>query len=335
MSDATWVTVTTTNADIDTVVRFAAHHLAQGADRIILYLDDPMSPCHAFFQNDSTVTTVLCDDTYWAVANQSNKGTRPKTIEGRQKANLNNAISYLLKQEAPPDWVTHIDIDEFILPKPYHEIGRKLGKVPEGKMALRMRPIENLISDHDGEVTYFKALVYPFGKRKRSSPDIYPQFGTDIPGGFLSHTVGKSFFRLTKDLAPNIHLLRTPDALEETQTFLGGVELAHMHTKPWEAFWQEYQRRRSEGSYRNSLAPDASTKVKKRTLKSVLTELEDKEGQSGIRRLYDELCVLTPELETALRANGVLREVTFQFDTYIALYFPHYPAATPPHGAMD
>jgi hypothetical protein len=36
----------------------------------------------------------------------------------------------------------------------------------------------------------------------------YPEFGAKVSGGFLSHQVGKSFFRIVPELmAPRIHFL--------------------------------------------------------------------------------------------------------------------------------
>lgn len=69
-------------------------------------------------------------------------------------------------------------------------------------MSTRALPAEYFAPD-DPDYTgpdQFKRLATTFAHRHQISMRAYPDFGAKVSGGFLSHQVGKSFFRIVPEL---------------------------------------------------------------------------------------------------------------------------------------
>ena len=100
-------------------------------------------------------------------------------------------------------------------------------------LCARALPVEYLVPD-DPDYTgpdQFKRLAAPFARRRQISMWAYPEFGTKVPGGFLSRQVGKSFFRIVFELmAPRIHFCDYPTHNNTKIKTLAHLDLAYYHT---------------------------------------------------------------------------------------------------------
>ena len=89
----------------------------------------------------------------------------------------------------------------------------RLARLDDDVMCVRALPVEYLVPD-DPNYTgpdQFNRLATPFARRRQISMRAYPEFGAKVSGGFLSHQVGKSFFRIVPALmAPRIHFATMP-----------------------------------------------------------------------------------------------------------------------------
>lgn len=323
---AVWGVVSTVKAPLYEVIKFVAHHLSMGASYFVIYLDEPDPDTIAYFADDLDVRIIPTDSAYW-----SQHGNRPSSIEGRQIANINHALGQLHATRRNLKWVAHIDIDEFIVNHAAKlSISQKLKRLPEELVAVRMSPIENLISPAPthSDVHFFKALMFPFGRRMRLSPEVFPDYGDQIIGGFLSHKNGKSMFRVTETpIKVGIHHVKSQQADADT-VYLRGYELAHFHVTPWDQFEQLYELRRREGSYRPINSEKTIGPRKLPPVWKVLDDIEQSEGREGVKRLYDALCVATPDLQKRLANFNLLRRIDMQFEHNIARYFPDAAQAT-------
>ena len=317
---AVWGVVSTVKAPLYDIIKFVANHLSMGATYFVIYLDHPDPDVISYFADDLDVRIIPTDDAYWSKFDH-----RPKGIEGRQIANINHALDLLRTTDRGIGWVAHIDIDEFIVNHSAQlSISQKLRRIPDHLGSVQIQPIENLVTPLPSaqDVHFFKALMFPFGRRMRMSAEIFPDYGDRIIGGFLSHKNGKSIFRVTDTpIKVGIHHAKSHAAPTET-VYLRGYELAHFHVKPWDQFERLYELRRLNGSYRPINSEKTLGPKKLLPVWKVLDNIEQEEGREGIKRLYEALCVATPELLQRLENFNLLRRIDMQFEHNIAHYFP-------------
>ena len=83
----------------------------------------------------------------------------------------------------------------------------RLARWDDDVMCASALPVEYLAPDDPDYIgpDQFKRLATPCPRRRQISMRAYPEFGAKVSGGFLSHQVGKSFFRVLPELmAPRI-----------------------------------------------------------------------------------------------------------------------------------
>lgn len=316
----TWAVVATIKAPTKDILTFAAHYLHLGAVELYLFLDfpDPMAEEHLRAHSNICVTNTGPD--YWI-----KKGRRPHSVERRQIENIKTAID--MARSSGVQWLGHFDADEFLHVPEHAKIKNRLARIDDDVMCARALPVEYLIPDtpdYDGP-DQFKRLATPFTRRRQISIRVYPEFGAKISGGFLSHQVGKSFFRIVPELmAPRIHFCDYPTHEDTKTRTLAHIDLAHYHTAEWDKFYKQYQDRRASGSYRPALSGGKTFNTERQSLNDILEHLEKTDGIDGIKRLHQELCVATPDLIERLEEYDLYRLYDFQFDTIRARYFTKF-----------
>lgn len=145
-------TVSTVKDGLPAVEKFVRRNLANGADHLVVFLDDPAAPGQrevlAFLDAHEHVTAIATDDSWW-------KGDRPEQLNVRQRINANLTRS-ALTQVDDVDWVFHIDGDEVVCIPP-----DLIAKVPRKRAAVLLQPWEAVArkSWPGGEVTHFKKLL--------------------------------------------------------------------------------------------------------------------------------------------------------------------------------
>ena len=303
-----WGLVATILAPTADILRFAAYHLEAGAHRLYIYLDDPEAGAYAPLKAHPKIRVQKCDDAYWAKVG----GKRPTKHQVRQSKNATHA--YHRKTEI--EWLIHMDVDEFIVSD--QNVGTVLYELPDQKSCARLRPMEQLV----GTGRSFKAFVPNGPNRIPIVKDLYPEFGKYVKGGFLSHVAGKLFVRTgLENMNFRIHNVFQGEKTNPHQIELSSIGLAHCHAKPWTEWLSAFRYRLEKGSYRAELSPANKGEF---SLHDLFRNLEDTEGEAGLRRFYDEIAIDSPALQERLKSHDLLRHADLDLDVKLARHFPDF-----------
>lgn len=200
-----------------------------------------------------------------------------------------------------------------------------LASLPKTQNVARVRPAESL----GGSFNHFKAFVPNDGKREETVAALYPEFGTYVKGGFLSHVTGKVFVRTCiENVELRIHRAFF-DGTPGEGTDLAGVDLLHCHVGDWEDWLTAYRYRVEKGSYRAELSPALPRTLGGATLHELFTLLEEEEGKTGLRRFYDEVCADTPSLRDRLSGRDLLLHRPLDLAGAISKQFPTWQKCVP------
>lgn len=311
-----WGLVATVKAPVDEILGFAAHHIELGAHRLYLYLDVPEPRAFALLKSHPKVRVFDCNAAHWRKLGKA----RPKRHQVRQCLNATHCYG------RPPevDWLAHVDVDEYLWSDT--PPGLLLAALPANCLCARVRPIEAL----DGTGTAFKGFIPPGPKRDAIVRRLYPEFGRYVRGGFLSHTAGKLFLRTgLLDVAFRIHNAQVGAARNPGEQELDQAALCHRHARSWSHWIAAYRYRLQQGSYRADLPPNRGDEPFGLSLHELLTGLAAQEGESGLRRFYDEFCADTPARRASLRAEGLLRLCDLDLDAKRRKHFPAFDDTGP------
>ncbi|MCT4370622.1 glycosyltransferase family 2 protein [Yangia mangrovi] len=304
-----WGLTSTIRAPLPEIARFAAHHLELGAAVLQIHLDAPDPEAEAFLTRHPAIRVTRCDVAYW----QASGRARPEAHQVRQAYNATQS----LRDGLGVQWLGHLDVDEFLLPqRPLSEL---LAEVPLAAAFARIAPVEALAPEQ-GLPQRFKTTHKHAGQPKAVLQEIYPTFGAHLYGGFLSHTSGKVFARTgIPETRLGIHTLKYRGVDAVNRHRLGEIWLAHLHARSWEQFRGHLDFRRTLGSYRKSSERPEMGQAE------LIGFLMEKEGDAGLRALFDEVCADTPALRDRLRAHGMLLEHPFDPDAAVTRVFGALP----------
>lgn len=314
MSGASWGVISTIKAPKQAVLNFCAHHLEMGADRLYIYLDEPDQDTFKSLKSHPKIRPVQCDAEWWA-----KRKSRPDKHQARQFLNARHACN----RRADVDWLTHIDCDEFLLSD--QAVSEVLEAMPLSALCGRIRPIEALADDPQNPTqpdTCFKAFHLPLKERNAATDAIFPEFGPYLSGGFLSHVAGKMFFRAGIGMKVKIHNAYLDDDENPGLVEMPDLSLAHLHAESWEAWRAQFDYRLDRGSYRAALGPPPGRVKSGLNMHQMFHALIDSDGEDGLRRFHQEVCVATPELQARLADHGLLRRVNLELDRKRAAHFP-------------
>lgn len=323
---AKWGLVSTIKAPVDEVLQFCAHHLDLGAHRLFIYLDDDNQAAFDHLSDHPKVRPILTDAAYW-----DKRGMKRRVKH--QSRQFENAKHAYRRASGQVDWLTHIDVDEFLWPHPVRDqaaIAQLLAGLPPDCLCARLRPWEALSTPVDGGsgarsngLTHFKGLSIPMPQRRRETEEIYPHYGPHLNGGFLSHVAGKMFYRTgVEGLKVQIHNIWVGEDMNPGQQELPEVRLLHMHAKSWDSFWQAFHFRLEKGSYRSELKPNKPREDGGLSLHELFSMLYNDDGEAGVRAFYETVCRATPELITRLQSKGLHHVCDLQLAEKQAKHFP-------------
>ena len=305
----TWGLCATILAPADEILRFAAYHLEAGAHRLYLYLDTPDPVAQRALKAHPKVRVISCDSDWWA----RDGGQRPVKHQARQTLNATHAYN----RRAEVDWLIHMDVDEFLVANGL--VAEHLAALPPDIPATRIRPMEALA----GDGTAFKDFVPAGPDRARVVADLYPRYGAQLKGGFLSHLAGKVFVRTGMDeVRVQIHNAFRGDTQIAALDPQPGIRLAHCHARSWEQWIAAYRYRLTKGSYRTELAPNRPRDKGGISVHDLFRQIEKADGEAGLRAFFEEVCADTPRLRARLAKHGLLRECTLRLDEARASHFP-------------
>lgn len=310
-----WGVVATVKASVREVLEFSAHHLDIGADQIIIYLDDANKDSFDALNKNPKIKPILCNHAYW----KSTKGWRPKFQEVRQSTNATHAYQNI----EGLNWLTHIDVDEFIVSD--KEISQTLGELPQNCKTARVFPVESMSDDATcvTSETFFKACHRNADIRRKETQQIYPEFGKYLGGGFLSHTIGKMFFRTgINQLDVRIHNVFVDGKSNPDVVQLDCAELYHVHARNWQDWYKRFPKRHELGAYKPDRVSNIPVEDGGVPIHQILEQILSEHGVDGLKRFYHETCVATPELRERLEKYGHLRSYRFNLSEKVSRHFP-------------
>jgi hypothetical protein len=308
-----WGTVSTIKAPLSAILDFAAWHLELGAHRLYIYLDDDVPDTYGVLDAHPRIRVKHTDAAYWA----KRKG-RPEVSRNRQTANVRHANN----RKVEVDWLTHIDVDEFLLPR--RPIPDQLAELPAACLCSRVRPIEALApgsASHPGE-TLFKAFHLDQDTRRRDAAACFPTWGRHLSGGFLSHVAGKLFFRTgLRGLQVKIHNMVLNGESNIGEHSLTDTELGHFHAADWDHFIEQMRWRLATGSYRPDLKAQSRAPGSV-NLHALLHMIRDTGGEAGLQSFFQEVCTADTALCDRLEARGLLRRHRMGLPALRVKHFP-------------
>ncbi|MGH1424642.1 MAG: glycosyltransferase family 2 protein [Pseudooceanicola sp.] len=303
----TWGVVSTVNAPLVDIARFAAWHLKLGAAQITLYLDDADPDKAAFLSRNPKVKVILCDDAHW-----QSLGRRPKAHQVRQTANATHAY-----HQSQLHWLAHVDHDEFIMPD--RRLADVLAQVPDDLAVINVPPVEYLAPTDPDAPAFFKTTARMGGQNKGVLNDLYPTYGPHLRGGYVSHLEGKCIVRTgIKDVQFGIHSLNLAEKGVSNRAVVNGTYLGHAHAPSYDHFIAKLQYRLDHGSYRKKDNVDFR-------LADIIDFLMETEGEDGIKHFYDEVCTAHPRLVNALADKNMLVSIDLDLDAATRKVFGDLP----------
>ncbi|WP_171124740.1 glycosyltransferase family 2 protein [Ruegeria sp. HKCCA4707] len=304
----TWGIVSTVRGTAKDILRFVAYHLDLGADQIFLFLDEPCPDAFNVLIRHPKVEVRICDTRFWAYRQRK----RPDTHQVRQTANA--SFTY---RKAQVDWLTHIDLDEFLWTQT--PVDEQLAEIPDDVPAVRVRPIEPVGGTQD----QYKAYIPTGQGRDGIMQTLYPNYGAFVLGGFLSHVQGKLFVRTgLPQINFRIHNLFQNGEMCPVKTELPGIDLCHRHAPDWDHFRAHVLFRMQSGSYRAGMSPNVPREQGGLNMNELLSWIMTEGGETGLRAFYDEISGTDPEVYARLKQHGLIRYRPFNLDEKLAKHFP-------------
>jgi hypothetical protein len=307
-----WGLVATIKAEAREILDFAAYHIDAGAHRLFLYLDAPCPEAMPWLKAHPKIRVMVCDEAYWL----KRRNGRPAKHQVRQTMNATRCYK---RQAEGLDWLIHMDVDEFLYAE--GSVAAQLAALPAAAQCARVRPIEALAGDGSA----FKAHIPAGPERQRITARLYPNFGSMVKGGFLSHLQGKVFVRPGMEPASfKIHNFVRGEEQNPGLADLPGMDLCHFHAKDWDGWLAHYRYRLERGSYRAELAPNRPREQGGVSMHELLQMIEAEQGESGLRAFYDEMCADSPDLRARLQAEGCLRLRQLEIAAKRQKHFPDF-----------
>ncbi|VDC26099.1 glycosyltransferase family 2 protein [Pseudogemmobacter humi] len=293
-----WGLVATVKTPVEKLLAFLAWHLDLGAARISLYFDDPDDPAPEVLAAvpglAGKVVLTPCDEAHWR-----RLGGRPERHQNRQAKNARDAY-----RAAGPDWIGHIDADEFLWAEV--PVAQILASLPREQIMCRAEPFEAMhdpaLPDDIYTASAFRGALKPRHAALRRP--VLGEFAGMLPEGMLSHAAGKAFFRAgIQGLSPRLH-----------GAFIGGerlpgpgfdprLKLLHFHAQDRAAWAAALPFRLTRGAYQYH--PE-------------LCAFLSGASPAQIAEFYDETQVLTPAKTAALREAGRLMELRLDLAARVA-----------------
>jgi PAS domain-containing protein len=287
MFKADFTVVTIAREPLPVLRRFIDWHLGQGAERIILYFDDPDDPAIDALKGEPRLDPRPCTTTLW-----TSLGVDPEArFTRRQRAAMTAAY-----REAETDWVLILDADERMWFRD-GSIRDLLAWQSEDTLSLRVRSAETVWLD-DGA----QALRLPLPRRA-----VNEVYGEDADlfrkrEGLIGHCEGKAFHRSGLDRVNiKLHWAEDLDGNPLRGPVLGPQDRAHLVHD----IAPDYDAWRAKMEWRAG-AHGFSGPLKERVAEIAATD----DPERGYRALYRRLHRLDPDAAIALAAaGGLLREM--------------------------
>lgn len=191
-----WAVVATVDEPAALVAAFAAHHLAQGASKVHVFLDRPDAEAEALLAKLPLCHVTVCDDAYWR---GEGFGKRPPVHTQRQKHNAQRVYD-----QTSADWLLHCDADEFI--RDGQAVAAALQNAAPKMMYMRLLVSERAYalgaSGPDIFAGVFRQDLTDFAE---DSAAIYGEMNPFFHYGLTGHKAGKAIVRTRAGQKMGLH----------------------------------------------------------------------------------------------------------------------------------
>ncbi len=328
-----WGVVATALESPELMLVFAAYHLALGAAEVHVMLDDPDDPAFEMLQALPGCHPVRCTSARWA---RMKPGYRPKSHEGRQKRNANDAY-----RRAGVDWLFHLDVDEFL--HPVGDLRAELAAMPPGRDIFTVPVVERALRAADPRTSVFEGVFRAPAVLQPSPSPLLPRivvpggappgdeaggpeadarlqrklFGDDavlLTQGLTGHMTGKSATRTGRDHFIALHSARTVERGRRLKGLTARSTLL-LHFEGMTALHWAFKRvckqvpSGTRGGY-------VYTGHRGAQIDSI-SGAHDAPGAA--LALFERLSVLDAGREAALRAAGMVLDLGVRLDAALAL----------------
>ena len=227
-------TVSTVRDDAARLQRWIDRNRAAGADRMLVFLDDPEDARTAEVLDEQPGVVAVDAGAWWGE-------DRPVRLNARQRINANAALS-VVRECDPRGWMFHIDGDEVL-----HLDRDRLLALDDEVQAVQLAPLEALSQWEwpDDQVTLFKRLLtdaeldllHLLGMLERPENNAY----------FRGHTSGKAGLRVASDGWLEIHR-----AVDDSRTSLPAhraswLQVLHYESHTLEEFVRKWANHMTSG----------------------------------------------------------------------------------------
>lgn len=217
-----WAVVATVDEPAALVVAFAAHHLAQGARRVHVFLDQPDAEAQAMLSKLPGCEVTVCDANYWAA---SKKGARPPMHTARQ---IHNARQVYARTDA--DWLLHCDADEFV--RDGVALAKALAEAPAAAMYMRLLVAERTYPEGAvGADIFSGAFRHALPDYDQTGPRVYGDMTGFFHFGLTGHKAGKALVRTKAEMKMALHAPygKPPHRVIQTTRLLHFDGLTRLH----------------------------------------------------------------------------------------------------------
>ena len=217
---------------------FVAAHLAQGAEKVIVYLDrGTENPFHSAAGTIDGLEIICCDDAFW-------QGKRPKNLEVRQRYCYEHAY-----KNAQTEWVGLCDADEIFVPVTNY--AQELAKTKEDDQMIAC-PVWEAVwepsTSYEGlfSASHARRRVRDEQVRKKMLPKgaLFDVLSRD---GLIGHVFGKYLIRRgVPDVQLKLHSAQTKtdqgDATGLVVSKTASLQLLHYDAMSLSAWEEEHQK---------------------------------------------------------------------------------------------
>lgn len=192
----TWAVVTTVDEPSALVAAFAAHHLAQGASKVHLFLDKPDPEAQAMLAKLPGCEVTVCDAAYWAT---SKRGSRPGQHTNRQVQNARRVYA-----ACDADWLLHCDGDEFL--RDGVMLRAELAHAPAKAMYMRLLVAERAYPRGAVGAQIFSGVFrHELPDYPHNGPKVYGEMQAYFHYGLTGHKAGKALVRVGAGMQMGLH----------------------------------------------------------------------------------------------------------------------------------
>ncbi|MDB5659238.1 MAG: hypothetical protein JWS10_1853 [Cypionkella sp.] len=294
-----WAVVTTADEPAALVATFAAHHLAQGAAAVHVFLDQPDPEAEAMLAHLPACEVTVCDASYWAA---SKKRKRPEVHTARQ---IYNAQQVYAKTEA--EWVLHCDADEFLLDG--LAARKALAEAPDAAMYMRLLVAERAYPDGVVGADIFAGVFrYALRDYSQTGPQVYGEMADFFHFGLTGHKAGKAFVRTGAALKMGLHAPKDkpPHKVIQTTRLLHFDGLTKLH------FTLKLLRRAHEPLHKTNDRHGVARSTQFSSLREAISDVPLRETLVSVLKSLDR------EQIAQLRDLGSLDEAGFDPRTILA-----------------